>query len=224
MQTIQSHRHVQAAWRLKLLLKEEVLCLLKRNWKEKYLVMLIIPTHDVKGEGTAQQICLKYCSAVIIYQKKHIWHLVSIWVDPAISLEHWRCFEIKTDILDSKSDRQDALLTRPLSVDSVPPLLGLKHVWQRIYASRASRFELPDKIVSKTIGHTKKQDGTQDRFYMKNRWKSSDFSLALSNNQTETFHASKNNHHKTSCRPVSDRQHSKWKLICKNEPGSSASE
>lgn len=71
MQNIQSYSLVQAARRLK---RQVMTSLISSSSDgggpvspEKYLV-LIIPTHDVKGEGTAQQICLKYGSLVVIYQ------------------------------------------------------------------------------------------------------------------------------------------------------------
>lgn len=51
---------------------------------------------------------------------------------------------------------------RPLSVDSVPSLLGLIHVWQRIYSTRASSL---GQECEQTIGHAKKQDRKQDRLF-----------------------------------------------------------
>lgn len=70
-------------------------------------------------------------------------------------------------IYDCKSDRQDALLMRPLSVDSLPPLLGLMRLWQRIYATRASRLELTDNSVSKQLVTQRNKMGNKTGFYMK---------------------------------------------------------
>lgn len=118
---------------------------------------------------------------------------------------------------------------RPLSEDSVSSPTSSKCVRQRIRATRASRLELMDRECEKTIGHAKKKPNEiQARLLhyaqpAKVKIKSSDFSLALSNNRTESSHAPKSNHHKTSWRLASDRQHNKWKLICRNTPGSSTS-